>query len=414
MNLRSDADQIMRDALAAVLPDRAVVRALETHKVTGNCRIIAIGKAAYRMAAAAHAVLRGQMTAGLVVTKHGHGGAPIKGIRQIEAGHPIPDEHSIEGAKLALEMVGGLTPEDTVVFLVSGGGSALFEEPLPGVTLHDIADVTRQLLASGADIVEINAIRKHLSAVKGGRFAEACAPARVLSIVLSDVLGDALGSIASGPAYPDASTSEDALGIARKYGVEMSDAAWAALKLETPKALDNVVSTITGNVRILCEAAADSARGLGYRPLTLTTTLNCEARDAGAFVGAIVREIRASGQPVAPPCALILGGEPIVHLRGDGLGGRNQELALSMGAALNGLENVLAFSLGSDGTDGPTDAAGGIVDGAFARRCRERSLSIDDCLARNDSHALLKAMDALLVTGPTGTNVNDLIVALVR
>lgn len=414
MPMKTDAEKIMQDALAAVLPDAAVKRALHKHQIDGSCYVIAIGKAAYRMATAANEVLAGKVKAGLIVTKYGHGGLLLPGFEQVEAGHPVPDENALLGAEKALTMVQDVTARDTVVFLVSGGGSALFESPLPGVSLADIADITRQLLACGADIVEINTIRKHLSAVKGGRFAVACAPARVLTIVLSDVLGDSLDSIASGPAYPDASTSEEALAIISKYRLHVSEEMQAALQQETPKTLDNVVSEITGNVRILCDATAKAAEAQGYRPLLLTTTLCCEAREAGSFVASIAAEIQASGHPAKPPCAVILGGETVVRIRGNGKGGRNQELALASAFGIAGLKDVLIFSVGSDGTDGPTDAAGGMVDGGFMQRCKEADHDPAAYLENNDSYTLLQAMDALIMTGPTGTNVNDLVVALVR
>ena len=298
------------------------------------------------------------------------------------------------------------------MFLVSGGGSALFEMPLPGVTLGDIAEVTMRLLACGADIVELNTIRKHLSAVKGGRFAQRCAPARVLSIVLSDVLGDPLDSIASGPAYPDSTTSADALKILKRYGIKIPESVRDALLLETPKALDNVETRITGNVNALCHSAMAAARDLGYAPLLLTTTLDCEARDAGALLAAVARQVKSSGEPVKPPCAVILGGETVVHLKGKGRGGRNQELALSASRGIDGLKNTLIFSVGSDGTDGPTDAAGGMVTGAFCSECRRLGLSVDASLDDNDAYTLLEAAGGLIVTGPTGTNVNDLTVLL--
>ena len=414
MSLRADADQIIRESLQAVLPDAAVMRALERHTLTGDCYVIAIGKAAYRMAAAAQSVLHQQIKAGLVITKYDHCGGALPGFEQVEAGHPIPDQNAILGTQKALDMVGSLTERDNVVFLVSGGGSALFEYPLTGVTLSDIADVTGQLLRCGADIVEINAIRKHLSSVKGGRFAEACSPARVLTIVLSDVLGDPLDSIASGPTCPDTSTSAMALAILEKYRIEASGAVKTALQKETPKALTNVVTEITGNVRILCEAACKSAKALGYEPLLLTTLLSCEAREAGMLLSAMAAEVRASGNPQKAPCALIMGGETVVHISGTGKGGRNQEFALAASLGLAGMEDVLIFSLGSDGTDGPTDAAGGIVDGRFVSQCSARGFDIHAVLRDNDSYTLLKEMNALLVTGPTGTNVNDLAVALIR
>lgn len=410
----SDAQKIIFDSIAAVLPDEAVRRALMGRRFPGRVVLVAIGKAAWRMAHAAHDALGDAVSRGVVITKYDHSQGPIGNLEIIESGHPVPDENGIRGARHALNLVSGLSPEDTVLFLISGGGSALFELPLEGATLDDIAALTRQLLACGADITEINAIRKHLSAVKGGRFAQACAPAKVLSVILSDVLGDPVDAIASGPAAPDSSTCEDVFRIIEKYELSVPAHIRSLLKIETPKQLDCVETMITGNVTALCDAAARSAKTLGYAPLVLTTTLSCEAREAGSMLASIAREIRRSGQPIKPPCALITGGETVVHLRGSGKGGRNQELALSAAAGIAGLENTCIFSLGSDGTDGPTDAAGGIVTGAFCDACRKKGLSIDAALANNDAYPLLKEMDALLETGPTGTNVCDVTVLLCR
>jgi len=409
-----DAQRIIMDSIAAVLPDAAVQRTLSGRAFPRGVVLVAIGKAAWRMAAAASEVLGDQVRHGVVITKYGHSEGPLAGLEIVEAGHPVPDENGVAGARRALELVSGLTSEDTVLFLVSGGGSALFELPMDGCTLKDIADLTRQLLACGADITEINTIRKHLSAVKGGRFGQVCQPAKVLSIILSDVLGDPLDAIASGPAVPDGSTCVDAARIIEKYGLQAPEHIRVLLERETPKQLDNVETVITGNVTALCAAAAGSAQALGYAPLVLTTTLNCEAREAGGMLASIAREIRSSGRPVKAPCAVIAGGETVVHLRGKGKGGRNQELALAGAAGIDGLEDVCLFSLGSDGTDGPTDAAGGIVTGSFAASCREKGLSIDAALQNNDAYPLLGAMDALIMTGPTGTNVNDVAVLLVK
>ena len=409
-----DAHKIISDSIAAVLPDEAVFRALTDRCFPGRVVLVAIGKAAWRMANTAYSVLGKQIDRGVVITKYDHSEGPIGQLEIIEAGHPVPDENSMRGAKRALELVSGLRETDTVLFLISGGGSALFELPLEGAALDDIAALTRQLLACGADITEINAIRKHLSAVKGGRFAAACAPAHVLSVVLSDVLGDPIDAIASGPAAPDSSTCEDVQRMIDKYTLSVPEHIRSLLTQETPKALERVETVITGNVTALCHAAAHSAAQLGYTPLVLTTTMNCEAREAGALLAAIAREIRQSGQPVRPPCAVIMGGETVVHLRGDGKGGRNQELALAAAGGIDGLKDVCIFSLGSDGTDGPTDAAGGIVTGSFASECKARGLSIDAALQNNDAYPLLKAMNALLMTGPTGTNVNDAALLLCR
>lgn len=410
--LQRDAHAIIKRSIHAVLPDTAVQKALEDLEIKRPAHVIAIGKAAWKMASAASGILGNRLRSGVVITKYGHSEGSIPGIEIIEAGHPVPDENGVRAARRVLEAADGLSEDDLVVFLVSGGGSALFEMPLPGVTLGDIAEVTRRLLACGADIVELNTIRKHLSAVKGGRFAQRCAPARVLSIVLSDVLGDPLDSIASGPAYPDSTTSADALKILKRYGIKIPESVRDALLLETPKALDNVETRITGNVNALCHSAMAAARDLGYAPLLLTTTLDCEARDAGALLAAVARQVKSSGEPVKPPCAVILGGETVVHLEGKGRGGRNQELALSASRGIDGLKNTLIFSVGSDGTDGPTDAAGGMVTGAFCSECRRLGLSVDAGLDDNDAYTLLEAAGGLIVTGPTGTNVNDLTVLL--
>ena len=413
MDILRDARTIIDEAIRAVLPDAAVRRALEHCAVSPGAIIVAVGKAAWRMANAAHDTLEGKVRAGLVITKYGHSEGPIGPMEIVEAGHPIPDANSIRGAEKALALVSGLTETDHVIFLISGGGSALFELPLPGVTLNDIQSVTSRLLTCGADIVEMNTIRKRLSGVKGGRFGQACAPAHVLTIALSDVLGDAPDAIASGPAAADMSTCADALAILNKYDIDLPDRMLNHIRRETPKSMEHVHTETVGNVSRLCETATCVAERLGYRPLLLTTTLDSEARDAGMFLASIVREIVRSGQPVKPPCAVVLGGEVVVHVRGTGRGGRNQEFALAAAKGIDGLENVAIFSVGSDGTDGPTDAAGGIVTGDFAARCRAAGLSIDTYLANNDAYAILSDMDGLIITGPTGTNVNDLAVALV-
>ncbi len=410
----NDAKLIIQKAIDAVLPEATVKTALEEYALTTPCHLIAIGKAAWRMANAAYEALGKLVLDGVVITKYQHSQGPIGNLAIFEAGHPVPDENSVLAANAALKLTKNLTEKDVVLFLVSGGGSALFECPPEGVTLTDIATVTKQLLACGADITEMNAIRKHLSRVKGGRFALHLAPARVKSIVLSDVLGDSLDAIASGPAYPDASTCGDVTAIIEKHQLTFPENVLAALKEETPKALFNVETKITGNVTALCDAAGRAAKDLGYTPLTLTTTLDCEAREAGAFLSAIARELRASGRPVRPPCAIILGGETVVHLRGKGLGGRNQELTVSAIKGLSELKDTVLFSIGSDGTDGPTDAAGGVVAGNTMKRCTEMGLNVDATLSNNDAYHLLKALDGLIITGPTGTNVNDLTMLLVK
>ena len=407
LTLRHDADAIVRASIQAVLPDDAIRRALaEFRPGPGRTLLVAAGKAAWQMAKAAVDTL-GQVDGGVVVTKYDHVKGAIPGVDCYEAGHPVPDNGSFFATARALELVQGLTADDTVLFLLSGGGSALFEQPF--VSGEELQDITRQLLACGADIVEMNTIRKRLSRVKGGRFAQACAPANVFAVVLSDILGDPLDMIASGPACPDASTCRQALAIAEKYGLKLSDEARRLLTVETPKTLDNVTTRITGSVRELCAAAAVQCRALGYEPMLLSDQLCCEAREAGSFLASVLRTHAGEGRRLA----FLAGGETVVHLTGKGLGGRNQELALAAAPGIAGL-NAAVFSVGSDGTDGPTDAAGGYVDGDTNAALQAAGLDVFEVLKQNDAYHALKAVDGLLVTGPTGTNVNDVAVALLR
>ena len=404
--LRQKANQIIKESLEAVMPDRAVEKALENFQGSGGRTIlVAAGKAAWQMAAAAVRVL-GHVDDGIVITKYDHVKGEIPGVECREAGHPVPDENSFAATEKALEKVRHLEETDTVIFLLSGGGSALFEKPL--ISGEELQDITKQLLACGADIVEMNTIRKRLSGVKGGRFALACTPARVYAIVLSDILGDPLDMIASGPAYPDSSTCEQANSIVKKYHLNLSSQAQALMQEETPKNLTNVTTQITGSVRELCAASMKAALKLGYEPVLLTDELCCEAKEAGSMMASILRTHAKHGKSLC----FIAGGETVVHLTGSGKGGRNQELALSAAPGIAGLTNACVFSVGSDGTDGPTDAAGGYVDGETMERLREKGLDVFSVLRNNDAYTALEAAGGLIVTGPTGTNVNDVTVAL--
>ncbi len=406
--LRNNADRIIRDAISSVLPDRAVVRALKDMAPGGRMILVAAGKAAWQMAKAADDTLGGSIDAGIVITKYDHVKGPIADFVCCEAGHPVPDENSFLATRKALAMVSGLTEEDTVLFLLSGGGSALFEDPL--ISGEELQDITAQLLACGADIVEMNIIRKRLSAVKGGKFAQLCAPAKVFTVVLSDIIGDPLDMIASGPAYPDSSTCGMAQKIVSKYNLKLSRKALDCLGIETPKTLDNTQTVVTGSVSELCLAAAKSAEELGYETCVLTDQLCCQAREAGSFLASVAKTHCSDGRRLA----FIAGGETVVRLTGQGKGGRNQELALSAAAGIDGLGNVCIFSLGSDGTDGPTEAAGGYVDGDTAGILRQNGIDIFDVLSRNDAFNALKESDGLIMTGPTGTNVNDVSVLLIE
>ena len=409
MVLREEAQYIIKAAIEAALPDTAVKKALAGEEFEGGrLLLVSIGKAAWSMAKAACDILGDKMEEGIVITKYDHSKGPLPKIRCYEAGHPIPDENSFAATEEAIRIVTGLSEKDTVLFLISGGGSALFEKPL--ITKEQLEDITSQLLASGADIIEMNTIRKRLSTVKGGKFAKLCEPARVYSIVLSDIIGDPLDMIASGPAYPDSSTCEQALEIIRKYKLVIPEAVEELLKQETPHTLSNVSTKVTGSVTQLCKAAELACRRLGYEPFLLTASLSCEARDAGSFLGSIARYHKDSSKSLA----FIVGGETVVHLKGNGKGGRNQELALSSAISLVGLTDTAIFSVGSDGTDGPTDAAGGYVDGDTKKMLLEKGIDIDQVLDDNDAYHALKECGGLIITGPTGTNVNDLTVLLIK
>ena len=409
MDLRQDADRIYSAAIEQALPDVAVRESLAGRDFgSGRVILISVGKAGWQMASAARNVLGARITAGAVITKYEHSQGSLEPLEILEAGHPIVDEASFRAAGRALELVSGLTAEDTVLFLLSGGGSALFEQsPL---SLTELQDISQQLLACGANIQEINCIRKRLSLVKGGRFGAACAPAHVLSVILSDVVGDRLDMIASGPACVDTSTTAEALDLVERYHLRLSEQAMALLRQPLPTSLPHVENHMCGSVSQLCATAAQVCRQLGYWPELVTDRLDCEAKDAGTMLAGLLRQHAGSREPLA----FIAGGETVVKLTGHGKGGRNQELALSAAAGISGMENAAVFSVGSDGTDGPTDAAGGYVDGGTAARLEALGLSIPAVLAENDAYHALRAVDGLIITGPTGTNVNDLSVALLR
>jgi len=404
--LRSDAEKAIYTAINAVMPEGAVRKALLGKQFPGRVFLVAAGKAAPKMAEAATSVLSAPITDGVVISKYGHFEEPITGLRCFEAGHPVPDKNSVAAADAVLKMTENLREDDTVLFLLSGGGSALFEKPL--IPLEELQDITSQLLACGADIVEINTIRKRLSAVKGGKFAAHCAPAKVEAIILSDILGDPLDMIASGPVSPDSATCDDAQKITEKYRLRLSEDTVALLRVETPKNLDNVNAQVVGSVRELCRAAGEACRSMGYETIFLTDQLNCEAREAGRFLAAILRSHRNDGKKTA----FLAGGETVVHLTGKGKGGRNQELALAACEGIHGMQNAAVISVGSDGTDGPTDAAGGYVDGASYDELCKNGIKLHGVLQENDAYHALLAIGGLIVTGPTGTNVNDICIGL--
>lgn len=398
---------IARYSIEHNMPERRTVEHLRKLDLDGEITCLAVGKAAWSMANGAIEVLGSKIVKGTVITKTGHLRGPLPGFYITEGGHPIPDERSLEAGKNALEMAFSLKESDHLLVLLSGGGSALMEDLQPGVRLRDLVQITESLLASGAPIEQINTIRKRFSTIKAGRLALAASPAKVTTLILSDVVGNDLEAVASGPTLPDRTTKDQAHRIAEDHRLIMTDPMIEAMDKETPKdlPLSNVMSI--GDVTQLCRSAQNRAIELGYDTMILTSRLTCEAKEAGSFLASIGRDNSGKG-----PKAFILGGETVVNLKGAGKGGRNQELALAAAIGLKGEKRVVLASIGSDGTDGPTDSAGGIVDGQSFYRMVDRGMDPHEALKSNDSNPALRTSGDLINTGPTGTNVNDLIVML--
>jgi glycerate 2-kinase len=407
--LKEDAQNVITAALTAAQPKSAVLRALAgLNLYGGKLRVVSIGKAAWTMAEAAIEGLGARIDQGLAVVPYGYSRGPLPRFAVMEAGYPMPDENSVLAADAAIAMTQGLDVEDTVLMLVSGGGSSLLERPLVPLPLY--ATTLDALNRCGASITETNLIRKRLSAVKGGRFAKLCAPAGVVGLLLSDVLGDAPETIASGPVSPDPIASDEAESTLLRLLPDAPPLIRALMRRETPKELPNAETLLIGNVHVLVRSAARALRRLGYETVVLTDRLNCEAREAGRFLASIA----LSHQGETHSVAYLAGGETTVRVCGNGQGGRNQELALAAAGTLEGLHNTVLFSLGSDGRDGPTDAAGAYVDHRTAGRLRAAQVDTAAALRNNDSYNALRAAGALIKTGPTGTSVNDISAVLIR
>jgi hydroxypyruvate reductase len=436
--LRCDARAIYDAGVAAADPSLAVQRhvAVEDHKLliggrtydlTGYRRILVIGagKASARMAQALAGLLGEHIAGGVINVKYGHA-LGLRGIDVREAGHPLPDAAGYRGARAIAEVAAAAGEEDLLFCLFSGGGSALLPYPTDAISLEDMSKTTQLLLRAGATIDEINAVRKHLSNVKGGRLARLASPATVISLILSDVVGDAPGTIASGPTAPDPTTFQGCLEIVNRYGLK-NDIPAAVMALlqrgaggslpETPKPDDpifaKVHNVVIGSNRTAAAAAQRHAEALGYRTLLLSTFIEGETKVVGALHGAVAKEIHASGNPVAKPACVISGGETTVTVRGSGLGGRNQEFALAAAIELAAIPNAVLLSGGTDGSDGPTDAAGAIADSTTVERARARGLDARAFLENNDSYHFFQELGDLLITGPTLTNVMDLRLLLV-
>ncbi len=421
--LRRQAAAIFRAALRAADPHDAVMRYLARRDYSRfrHVHVIGAGKAGAAMARAAERALGSVVTGGLVNVKYGHV-AKLRRVELNECGHPVPDERGVAGAERIAEIASGAGAGDLVLCLISGGASALLPLPAPPVTLAEKQEVTRLLLACGADIHEINCVRKHLSAIKGGQLARLAWPAKVEALLVSDVVGDNLDVIGSGPAAPDPSTFLDAAGVLDRYGIRDKVPAAVRARIdqgvagaidETPKPGDplfaRVRNTVVGGNRLALDAAARHARQLGFRTLVLSSSIAGETREIARMHAAIAREVAESGQPLKPPACIITGGETTVTLRGGGLGGRNQEFVLAAALDIAGLDNVVVFSAGTDGTDGPTDAAGAIADGDTLRRKPDARRYLD----ANDSYHYFESLGDLVITGPTNTNVADVRILLI-
>jgi hydroxypyruvate reductase len=420
--LRQDARAILTAALVAADPTAALEHALRARRDLDRYErifVVGAGKAGTTMARAVEQFLDARIAAGCVNVRDPNG-SKLRRIELRPCGHPVPDERGFNGARRIAEICAEATENDLVVCLLSGGASALMPWPASPVTLDDKQKTTELLLASGADIHEMNVVRKHLSAIKGGLLARLAAPAHVLTLILSDVVGDDLDAIGSGPTAPDASTFQDALGVLDKYDLRARVPRRVLDRLknggaETPKPDDplfeNVENIVIGNNQKSLEAAAKEAKALGYHAVILSSFIQGETRDVGRMHAAIARQIRTHGQPVRPPACVISGGETTVTLRGDGKGGRNQEFVLAAAIDIAGLEDTLILSAGTDGSDGPTDAAGAMADGATLARS---SHSAADALANNDAYPYFEDLGDLIVTRSTGTNVMDLHLILVN
>ncbi|ASA77985.1 glycerate kinase [Thermococcus sp. 5-4] len=435
MDAKTAALEVMNSAIESADPYRAVRRSInvdgnrmavfgEEFPLSGKVYLLAFGKAACSMARAVVDLLGERIEEGVIITKYGYAEdcPKMERLKVIEAGHPVPDENSLLGGRLGLELAEKVGENDVLLVLISGGGSALFLLPERGITLEDKIRTNELLLKSGAKIYEINTVRKHISAVKGGKLAKRVR-GTVISLILSDVVGDPLEAIASGPTVKDPTTFGDAFRILKLYGVweKLPESVKAHIELglegkaeETLKEdLPNVRNFIVGSNTLACESALAKARELGYNALLLTTTLEGEAREIALAIGSIVQEIARYDRPVPKPAVLIAGGEWTVTIEEKaGLGGPNQEFALSIARKIDGL-NAVVLAVDTDGTDGPTDAAGGIVDGKTLGLLRESGIDVEEVLRRHDAYNALEKVGALLRTGPTGTNVNSLMVAVV-
>ncbi len=399
-------------AINAAQPSRCLPPYLPTELPKGRFIVIGAGKAAASMAKAVEENWPGEVE-GLVITRYGYA-QPCDRIDVVEAGHPVPDDAGREAAQRMLKLVSNLTPDDVVLCLISGGGSALLTAPLEGITLKHKQELSRALLASGASISEMNCVRRHLSALKGGRLALACAPAKVINLLISDVPGDDPIDIASGPTVPDPTTCADAIGIVKRYGIRLPQPVWKVLETGRGESikpgdprLPQIETHIIARPQTSLEAAADLARAAGVTPVILGDSIEGEAREVGKAMAGIALQVVRYGQPVVKPCVLLSSGETTVTVRGAGKGGRNVEFLLSLGIALNGVQGVHALAADTDGIDGAGKSAGALLRPGTLAKARTLGIVPRDALHANDGHGFFGAVGDSIVTGPTMTNVND-------
>ena len=404
---------IIEESLAEVRADKLLTIALEKEALEGDYHLLAIGKAACAMAKAARAHFGDRIIKGLVITRYGYS-YPVHNYQIMESGHPYPDENSFEAGKAAMEMVERLQRGDNLLLLISGGASALAEVTRTGVSLTELKNITRELQLGGADIIELNTVRKHLSQIKGGQLAKLAEPARIYGFLLSDVAGDRPDTIGSGPAVPDKTTSEAAHRILEQYKIECTEAVKKAIMAETPRSVRNAVMRIIGNNEMFCYIAAEIIMGQGYIPWLLTTDMNGEARNYARLIPDIVKNARNPKSGIQLPCIAICGGETTVKVTGNGKGGRNQELALAAAIAIRNLKGVTVAALASDGSDGNTDNAGAVVNTNSYDRMLSAGINPEACLHNNDSATALSRIDAVIQSGATETNLNDILLILIE
>ncbi len=438
-SLRKHANEIFKHVLSTLDPEQLVKKKTSIRDSTllvekreydlnnyENIYVVGGGKACAPMAKAMEELLGDRIDKGLIVVKYNHG-LPLKKIETVEASHPIPDKNGVRGTSNILRLLSKTGEKDLVICLVSGGGSALLVQPHKGITLQDIQTTSAELLACGATIDEINTVRKHLSSVKGGQLAKAACPSTLITLILSDVVGDPMDIIASGPTVPDESTFEDAYAIIQKYSLEekIPNSVSGFFRKgmtgeieETPRGgneiFDNIQNVIVGSNKIALEAAEKKAREMGYNTIILSSLVEGESRETAKFFAAIAKEVSRTGTPVPKPACIIAGGETTVTIKGKGKGGRNQEFALSAAIEIEGCEGIVILGAGTDGTDGPTDATGAIVDYNTCKDAREKfHQKPEEFLSRNDSYNFFKKTGEHIITGPTMTNVMDIMISII-